>query len=140
MTSFSKCRLVLALMGFAAAAPCLAQDAAHPDTARMVKEAVEAYYETKPNLRPTPAWLASAPPPTCSKPRYPRAGLREELEGTTVLRFDLTAEGKATNARIARSSGWAVLDEAALESISLCAFQAQTPSTDLSVSYRFYLE
>lgn len=117
-----------------------AQETVHPETARMVKEAVEAYYETRPTLRPTAAWLASAPAPTCAKPRYPRAGLRDELEGTTVVRFDITGQGKPVNARVARSSGWAVLDEAALEALSMCQFPQQPDLKGQGLSYRFYLE
>lgn len=127
----------LAALALSGALPVFAHDAAHPDTAARLKEAVEQYYQAKPSMRPTPAWLAANPGPTCSKPRYPRAGLRDELKGTTALRFDINADGLPVNAQLVKSSGWAVLDEAAIEALSVCVFPV-APATEQSVAYRFY--
>lgn len=66
------------------------------------------------------------------KPRYPRAGLRDEMQGTAVLSYDVEA-GKPTKAKLVRSSGWAVLDEAALEALALCEFDAGTAKRVKSV-------
>lgn len=107
-------------------------------TLEQVRELVEKYFESKPGLRPTDQWLALNPPPSCSKPRYPRAGLRDELMGTTVLSFNIAADGKAVNVRLRKSSGWAVLDEAAFEALATCKLEPDTTDTQ-SVSYRFYL-
>lgn len=63
----------------------------------------------------------------------------DELEGTTVLSFQADADGKANNARITKTSGFAVLDEAALESLSVCVFKPQAATYWLSQSYRFSL-
>jgi len=108
-------------------------------TLKEVQDAVELYFQVKPSLRPTAAWLAMSKPPTCAKPRYPRAGLREELEGTTVLSFKYGTGRKATEITLRRSSGWAVLDEAAFEALALCVFEPDSSEVQ-SVSYRFHLD
>jgi TonB family protein len=108
-------------------------------TLKDVQDAVELYFQVKPSLRPSAAWLAMNKPPTCSKPRYPRAGLREELEGTTVLNFKYGPDGRATEITLRRSSGWAVLDEAAFEALALCVFQPDSNEIQ-SVAYRFRLD
>jgi len=108
-------------------------------TFEQVRASVEQYFESKPQLRPNDQWRSLYPAPTCSKPRYPRAGLREELMGTTVLSFNIGTDGKAVNVRLRKSSGWAVLDEAAFEALDTCTLVPDTTDTQ-SVSYRFYLD
>jgi len=103
--------------------PTSAHDAAHPDTAKRVREAVELFYQSKPaTARPTPAELAFAPQSTCLKPRYPRAARLYELEGTVNLSFQVDAQGRPTNAYIDKGSGWAILDQAALEALADCKY------------------
>lgn len=85
-----------------------------------------------PALRiPPPAPVAPpAPPPAPSKARksspkgqrgwagriqenYPARALREEVEGTVGVRVTVTADGRAANCSVTRSSGSSILDEAA---------------------------
>ena len=140
MTAHFVYRLIFATFAVSWALPGIAQETVDPDTLLKVRARVELYYQTWPSLRPTPASLASRPAPTCSTPRYPRAGRENELEGTTVLNFQINADGRATNARLGKSSGWAVLDEAALEALSVCEFKPQDPPKWMSLSYKFHLD
>jgi TonB family protein len=131
--------LALAMLAVALPLPASAQESSAPPTLEQVREKVELYYQTHQSHRPSPAWLASHAAPTCSTPRYPRAGLLDELEGTTVLSFRINADGKAEDVRLERSSRWAVLDEAAFESLALCVLKPEPGKERLTVSYRFYL-
>ena len=63
-----------------------------------------------------------APPRACAAAEYPREAVRYELEGITTLRYRLAADGRVNEARVARTSGWALLDDAAIRSIRSCRF------------------
>lgn len=109
-------------------------------TLEEVRASVEQYYESAPQFRPTERWLPSLNPSlTCSMPRYPLAGLRQELEGTTALSFNISTEGKPVDVRLLKSSGWAVLDEAAFEALATCNLVPVSTETQ-SASYRFDLQ
>jgi TonB family protein len=117
----------------------MARDAAHPDTRRKLNEALEAFYQAKPLVRGRLYLDASLPQPTCEVPRYPTAARRYDLEGATLLSFQVDSNGRAVNAEIDRGSGSALLDEAALASLSLCIFNE--PSTAWSKKmYQFALQ
>jgi protein TonB len=58
----------------------------------------------------------SCPPP------YPRAALRDHVQGRVVLRVRVSAEGRATGAEVAVSSGSELLDRAALAALANCRF------------------
>lgn len=106
-------------------------------TYEQVRAAVDQYFETKPKLRPVERWREIFPNPTCSSPGYPRAGFREKMTGTTVLSFEIGAEGgHAMNVLLRKSSGWALLDEAAFDALATCVFVPDTPVTK-TVSYIF---
>lgn len=62
------------------------------------------------------------PPKACAAAEYPREAVRYELEGITTLRYQLAADGRVSEVRVARSSGWALLDDAAIRSIRSCRF------------------
>lgn len=51
----------------------------------------------------------------CPEPNYPRSARRRGIEGDTRLTFDVDEKGRATNVRVARSSGNEELDRAAVE-------------------------
>jgi len=129
--------LFISIAVLTCASPVIARDAGHPDTMQKVRDGVERYYQANPALRDTPGWLAAHPPATCALPRYPRAFIRDELEGTTVLRYQIDARGQAHNAVIAKSSGWAVLDAAALEALALCTFAPGDIQAWHPVGYQF---
>lgn len=78
-------------------------------------------------LHAVPAAAQNAPFPTlspesCPRPAYPREAIRYELEGITTLRFHLAPDGHVLDARVVKSSGWAMLDDAVVRSIQSCKF------------------
>lgn len=48
---------------------------------------------------------------------YPRMAMRRGWQGEVILAFQLQADGTIVNARIAQSSGYSVLDRAALHAL-----------------------
>src|SRR6218665_1519869 len=73
---------------------------------------------------PFPALVSAA---TCMRPQWPAEARRYEIEGTTTISFGIGADGKVARPAIVRSSGWRILDEAAVRSISQCQFQPASP-------------
>jgi len=59
-------------------------------------------------------------------PAYPVEGLRKNLEGRTLVAFQVSAEGSVTDPSVLRTSGHPVLDHAALKHLNACL--AQFPS------------
>jgi len=68
------------------------------------------------------------PAKSCAAPEYPREAVRYELEGITTLRFHLTADGRVGEVKVAKSSGWALLDDAAIRTIRSCTFTPEQAS------------
>jgi len=64
-------------------------------------------------------------------PTYPASALREGLTGRVVLRVHLDADGAVLSTRVRRSSGHAILDDAAMASVKLWRFQ---PARQLGVA------
>ncbi|WP_373988735.1 energy transducer TonB [Duganella sp. BuS-21] len=62
-------------------------------------------------------------PANCTQPQWPAEARRYEIEGVTTLRFEIGADGKVVRPAITGSSGWRILDEAAIRSVSQCIFQ-----------------
>lgn len=52
---------------------------------------------------------------TCSKPKYPESARKRKLEGKAEISVDVDRQGNVTNVRLARTSGHAELDKAAVE-------------------------
>jgi TonB family protein len=75
-------------------------------------------------LHVSPAGAQAAPPPprSCAAAEYPREAVRYELEGITTLRYRLAADGRVSEVQVARSSGWTLLDDAAIRTIRSCGF------------------
>lgn len=65
-------------------------------------------------------------PQPCSKPQYPLASLRHEEQGTVTMSFLVGVDGKVRAGKILRSSGFRLLDNAALEGIAMCRFKPGT--------------
>lgn len=61
---------------------------------------------------------------SCPLPAWPREALLYELQGGTTVSFAIGADGAVEQARLLRSSGWTMLDEAALGAIAACRFKA----------------
>jgi protein TonB len=92
---------------------------------------------------------APMPPPVppagyCAGPQYPREAIRYELQGVSTLRFRLAPNGRVLDARVAKSSGWALLDEAAIRTIQACSFTpeqaAKARGAALPVQYVWRLD
>jgi periplasmic protein TonB len=79
---------------------------------------------------PAPAPVRSEPPPPVETqavgkmgyqnnpaPVYPDAALERELEGTVWLRVRVLANGRAASVEVQQTSGWRVLDDAALRTV-----------------------
>jgi bla regulator protein BlaR1 len=59
---------------------------------------------------------------SCRKPEYPSADLAAGHEGTVTVDFMIDAHGAVTDSAIARSSGYASMDEAARGALVKCRF------------------
>jgi periplasmic protein TonB len=64
-------------------------------------------------------------PPSCAPTAadYPRESLRAGEEGVARIRVSIDAEGKIASMQVARSSGFAALDEASMKKLSQCKFR-----------------
>jgi len=60
---------------------------------------------------------------TCTTPEWPREARRYEVDGITVLHFQIGVEGNIESAKVVKSSSWRLLDEAALRSLVTCKFK-----------------
>jgi protein TonB len=85
-----------------------------------------------------PNYLRNPPPP------YPEQARRLQQEGLVKLRVQVTADGRASSVQIESSSGWPILDEAALRAVKNWRFHPARvggipiPST-VTVPIRFEL-
>lgn len=60
---------------------------------------------------------------SCTTPEWPTEARRYEVQGVTVVHFQIGKSGAVEDARIARSSSWRMLDDAALRSLVRCSFR-----------------
>jgi bla regulator protein BlaR1 len=60
---------------------------------------------------------------SCAKPEYPAADIAASHEGTVTLDYLISPSGGVSDSRVARSSGFASMDEAARAAIQLCRFK-----------------
>jgi len=60
---------------------------------------------------------------SCTTPEWPLEARRYEIEGVTLLHFHIGADGGIDNAKVAGTSSWKLLDEAALRSLVQCKFK-----------------
>jgi periplasmic protein TonB len=75
---------------------------------------------------PVPVVVRAAgldPNQSCTPPQYPEAAEQMEQTGRTILQFLIDAGGNVVSARIARSSGFSLLDDAAERALSQCKFR-----------------
>ena len=70
---------------------------------------------TPPVAPPTPARIISG---TLSSADFPPAALRAGVSGTSRVRFDVSAAGRATGCEVVASSGYRILDDAACTILS----------------------
>jgi len=85
-----------------------------PEPAPVVVEAAAPTPDPEPPREPVrvEAAIVHAPPPP-----YPNVSARIGEEGTVQLELDVAANGRVTDARVVKSSGFARLDRAALEAV-----------------------
>jgi protein TonB len=67
-----------------------------------------------------------AVPSDCPPPAYPRLAERRGWTGTVVLLIDVAADGSVTEVRVESSSGYDILDEAAVSAVRGWRFQPGT--------------
>ncbi len=79
----------------------------------------------------------------CQPPLFTKEALRYELEGTTVLQYDVDDSGRASSVRVTRSSGWKVLDQMAVKAVGTCRFEQtadpQVVRTGLTMPFNWTL-
>lgn len=63
---------------------------------------------------------------SCRPPQYPAASRRNGEAGTVVVAFLIETDGTVAESRVASSSGFERLDEAARAALSLCRFKPGT--------------
>lgn len=74
----------------------------------------------------SPTDTPQTPPPprkTCANPVYPREAIRNEWTGKSTIAFLIGVDGLVKDARVVKSSGHDILDEAAKDALSLCRFK-----------------
>ncbi len=69
-----------------------------------------------------PAGLLMSPS-SCTTPEWPREARRYEVDGITLVHFQIDAQGKIEDAKVVKSSSWQLLDDAALRSLVKCQFK-----------------
>lgn len=89
-------------------------------------------------------YASLATPASCTVPAWPREALRYEIEGVSTLEFRIGADGAVRAAALRASSGWAILDQAALAGLARCRFQpgleAARNGTVFPLQYAWRLE
>jgi len=63
---------------------------------------------------------------SCPEPKYPLIARRLEESGTVTLRFLIGVDGHVMSGSVEQSSGYKMLDDAALRALSLCRFKPGT--------------
>lgn len=58
----------------------------------------------------------------CDKPEYPRASLVNEEQGTVVLSLQIATDGKVSDSKVEKSSGFKNLDKATMK-LAQCKFK-----------------
>lgn len=85
-----------------------------------------------------------ATPASCTVPEWPREAVRYEIEGVTLLEFRIGADGAVRDAVVRGSSGWAMLDQAALAGLARCRFKhglaAARDGTVFPIQYAWKLD
>lgn len=59
----------------------------------------------------------------CARPAYPAEALQARMSGVSMMAFLIGSDGAVREARLLKSSGYAILDEAAQAALKLCRFK-----------------
>ncbi|MDB6031056.1 MAG: TonB family protein [Verrucomicrobiales bacterium] len=98
------------------------------------------------NLRPSGGFINARPRSKFSpEPLYPVAARRRGLEGLVTLRLLVNASGKADRVEIAKSSGFSLLDEAAIAAVKRWDFEpgeraGKPAASQVDIPIRFRLQ
>jgi protein TonB len=76
-----------------------------------------------------------ASPKSCTTPAWPNEARRYEVEGITLLHFQIDAQGNIQGAEVAKSSSWTMLDDAALQSLVKCKFKPGLKEAEEGVTF-----
>ncbi|MCE3604749.1 energy transducer TonB [Massilia sp. P8910] len=71
----------------------------------------------------------------CPPPAWPREALLYDLQGSTMLSFAIGPDGAVVQPRLLRTSGWKMLDDAALAGIAACRFKPGLDSAQRAGPY-----
>lgn len=63
------------------------------------------------------------PPQDCTPPVYPQEALQARITGTSMMAFLVGSDGTVRESRLLKSSGYAILDQAAEAALRLCRFK-----------------
>lgn len=74
----------------------------------------------------------------CPAPEYPYEARAYQLEGESIVELLIGSEGKVYGKRIATSSGWKMLDDAALATMSACKFSPITRDGEPGTYWKKY--
>ncbi|MBL4771921.1 MAG: energy transducer TonB [Planctomycetes bacterium] len=69
------------------------------------------------------SWTPFAQPEFCPEPRYPSKARRRKQEGVVVLLLTVAADGQVLDVQVTESSGYSVLDKAALKALATWRFR-----------------
>lgn len=91
-----------------------------------------------PGVRATPLYRKNPEPP------YPAAARRRRQEGVVLLQVTVAAAGRATRVEVKQSSGFALLDEAAVRAVRQWEFEparldSKAVASEIEVPVRFRL-
>ena len=80
---------------------------------------------------PLPSVVRPGPgDPSCARPVYPQASLRNGEQGKVVLSYLIGLDGAILEGKIARSSGSPELDRAAYVALSKCLYRMPDGATE----------
>lgn len=88
----------------------------------------------------TPGVITSSVSELLRSIEYPSLARQMEIQGRVVVRTHIDADGSVRSARIAQSSGYDVLDRAALRGIHEWRFPKTPAGADLEIPVRFTLD
>jgi bla regulator protein BlaR1 len=72
---------------------------------------------------PAKAAVTGTPLMPCAKPLWPKISLRNSEQGTVTMELLVAPTGVVRASRVSKSSGFALLDAAALEATAKCKFE-----------------
>lgn len=106
-----------------------------PKTAITVQSKVAAPPKAEPKKPPMVALRVDGR--RCRPPEYPSVSQRLGEQGSVVLQLLVGTDGRVQDAKVAKSSGFPRLDEAARKGLSLCKFDPPSTASWGTIKYTF---